>query len=135
MKKTLWTFLMLAAVFLWIGGISLGFPVQKMKTDGIEYMSGGVGMDEREEMEAMAKEFNVKAIFAEASGDYLANVMVTIAKASGEKVVDLTSDGPWLLAKLPPGQYSITAVYKGTAETQTIDAGQGLKSVLFVWKP
>jgi hypothetical protein len=134
MKKTLWTFLMLPAVFLWIGGISLGLP-EKMKTDGIEYLSGGVGMDEREEMEAMAKEFNVKAVFAEASGDYVGNVMVKIAKAPGEKVLDATSDGPWFFAKLPPGKYSIKAVYKGIAKTQTIDAGQALKSVLFVWKP
>ncbi len=134
MKKTLWTFLMMAAIFLCIGGTSAGVSVQTMKADGIKYMTGGVGIDERQEMEAMAKEFNVKAIFAVTSGSYLADVMVTIVKASGEKVLDTTSNGPWLFAKLPPGKYSIKAVYKGTAKTQTIDAGQGLKSVVFLWK-
>ncbi|MFZ2951183.1 MAG: hypothetical protein WA003_17030 [Desulfuromonadaceae bacterium] len=58
-----------AAFFLWLGGASADGSVQTIKTDGIEYMTGGFGFDERREMGEAAKGFNLKTI-----GDYLADV-------------------------------------------------------------
>ncbi len=124
----------LAAAILFFGFIAYAqMNIHPMKADGVEYVTGGIGLDERQEMEKSAKDYTVKAVFAVSSGGYAANVMVTITKPSGEKVLEVTSD-PWLYAKLPPGKYSLKAVYKGKEETKTIEIGKELKSVLFTWK-
>ena len=134
MKRAMSIFLAVAASFLWIAGTSAS-GIEKGKTDGVEYMTGGVGIDERQQMGETAKEYNVKAVFATTSGSYLSNITITIAKTSGDKVLEATSNGPWFFAKLPQGTYSIKAVYKGTEKTQTVEVGPGLKSVIFAWKP
>lgn len=123
-----------AALWLWMGGVSAGGFIETIRTDGIEYMTGGFGYDERQEMAAMAKAFNVKAVFSAQSGDYLADVVVTITKVSGAVVMKLPGAGPWLFVKLPPGKYAINAVYEGKEKNQVIDAGRRLKTIMFRWQ-
>ena len=134
MKKAMTIFLAVAASFLWIAGTSSSGTIETGKTDDVEYMTGGVGIDERQQMEEMAKAYNLKAIFVTTSGGYLSDIAITITKTSGEKVLDAKSNGPWFFAKLPQGAYSIKAVYKGTEKKQTVEVGPGLKSVIFAWK-
>lgn len=133
MKRAMSIFLAVAASFLWIAGTSAS-GIEKGKTDGVEYMTGGVGIDERQQMGETAKEYNVKAVFATTSGSYLSSITITIAKTSGEKVLEATSNGPWFFAKLPQGKYSIKAVYNGMEKSETVDVGPGLESVIFEWK-
>ncbi len=126
------------AVGIWIlvvaGADAEVLDLQPVKTDGIQYISGGVGLDERVQMEEMAKGYNVKAVFATASGSYVADVEVRITDAKGGKVLDATSRGPWFYVNLPAGRYTIEAVYKGKSKRQIITAGPGAKSVIFEWK-
>jgi len=75
----------------------------------IPYISGGVGADEREAFAAKEREYNLKIVAADKSGDYLADVQVVIESARKERVLDTTMDGPILLAKLAPGTYTIRA--------------------------
>jgi hypothetical protein len=73
------------------------------------HVSGGTGADERAELLAKEKEYNLKILGAAKSGDYLAGVKVVIESAKKERVLDTTMDGPILLAKLAPGTYTIRA--------------------------
>ena len=41
--------------------------------------------------------------------DFLADVKVRVRDTHGHDTMKATSDGPFLLAKLPPGQYGIVA--------------------------
>ena len=68
----------------------------------VPYLSGGVGADAREELVAKEKEYNLKIVAAEKSGDYLAGVKVVIESARKEQVLDATMEGD--LAKLAPGR-------------------------------
>jgi hypothetical protein len=98
------------------------------------YISGGTGADERAELLAKEKEYNLKILGAAKSGDYLAGVKVTIESAKKERVLDTTMDGPILLAKLAPGTYTIRATSGNQTLTQTVTiAGQGLRQVNFRW--
>ncbi len=126
MKKAMSIFLAVAASFLWIAGTSSS-GTETGKTDGVEYMTGGVGIDERQQMEETAKGYNVKAIFATTSGSYLSNITITITKTSGEKVLEAKSNGPWFFAKLPQGTYSIKALYNGTEKTANRGCGTGVE--------
>lgn len=135
MKKRMTVILAALALLCWVGGAQALAAMETMKSHGNEYMTGGVGIDEREAMEAAAKGFNMKAVFAVTKGNYVADIAVTITTPSGEKVLEAVSTGPWLYAKLPPGTYSVKAKYKGTEKGRTIDLDSTLKMFLFHWTP
>jgi hypothetical protein len=98
------------------------------------YISGGVGADEREELLAKEKAYNLKIIVAEKSGDYLVGVKVVIESARNERVLDATMEGPILLAKLVPGTYTIRATSDDRTLTRTVTIpAQGLRQEDFRW--
>ena len=100
----------------------------------VPYISGGAGADEREAFAAKEKDYNLKIVAAEKSGDYLAGVRVVIESARKERVLDTTMDGPILLAKLAPGTYTIRATAGTKMLTQTVTiAAQGLRQADFRW--
>jgi len=100
----------------------------------VPYISGGAGFDERAELLAKEKEYNLKIVVAETNGDYLAGVQIVIESAKKEQVLDATMDGPILLAKLPPGTYTIKATSDGKTLTKSVSiTAQGLRSVDFRW--
>lgn len=75
----------------------------------IDYISGGVGEEGRAELEAIEKNYNLKLIFVGQAGIYLDDVHVVITDAHKRVMLDTDSQGPILLATLPPGHYSISA--------------------------
>jgi hypothetical protein len=52
--------------------------------------------------------------------EYTANVHVTITDAQGQRLLDTRSDGPFLLAKLPAGQYTVMAERHGQTLARTV---------------
>ena len=101
---------------------------------GVSYVSGGVGTDSTDRLSSLAKDFNLKLVFAMKSGNYVSDVKVTIANAAGKTLVDTTSEGPWLLTRLPAGNYQIVATFAGKAEKRTIAVGaEKLKTIDFRW--
>jgi hypothetical protein len=100
----------------------------------IPYISGGVGADEREEFAAKEKEYSLKIVVAEKSGDYLADVHVRIESASKGRMLETAMEGPILLAKLPPGTYTIKATSGRDRLTQTVSVpAEGVRQVVLRW--
>jgi hypothetical protein len=100
----------------------------------VPYVSGGVGVDERQEILAKEKDHNLKIVVAEDSGDFLANVQVVIESAKKEQMLNATMAGPILLAKLPPGTYTIKATSDEKTLTKSVSVpAQGLRTVDFRW--
>jgi hypothetical protein len=97
-------------------------------------VSGGIGLDEREALAAKARDHNVKLVFALSSGEYLSDVDVEISGAGGRQVVAHRAGGPWMFAKLPPGDYTVRASVDGNTQTRKVSVGkQGQKVVNFLW--
>jgi hypothetical protein len=106
----------------------------EVRAADVPYISGGAGADAREELLAKEKEYNLKIVTAETSGDYLAGVKVVIEAAREAKVIDATMEGPILLAKLAPGTYTIRATSDGQTLIRTVTApAQGLRQVDLRW--
>ena len=100
----------------------------------VSYVSGGVGDESLDRLNAIAGQFNVKLIFAMNSGEYVSNVRVEITDSKGRNVVDARSDGPWFLARLPVGHYQLVATLSGQAEKRQLDVGANkLSTVDFRW--
>jgi hypothetical protein len=106
-----------------------------VKTAGsVTYISGGVGTDSIDHLNSLAGNFNLKLVFALNSGSYLSAVGVVIADAAGNTLLNTTSDGPWLLAKLPTGNYQIVATVSGNAVKRQVAVGAAkLRTVDFRW--
>jgi hypothetical protein len=100
----------------------------------VPHIAGGIGSTEREELRAKESEYNLKVITAMKSGDYLSGVQIAIESATKERMLEATMAGPILLAKLPPGSYTIKATAKGQTLTQNVAVeAQGLRQVDFRW--
>jgi hypothetical protein len=101
--------------------------------DGIEYLSGGVGIDAQDRINARAKDFNLKLVFTLNEGNYIADVGVTVKDAQGRTVVEDTAEGPFFLAKLPAGQYTVAATFEGKTVTRKLQVGKGLRTEYLRW--
>jgi hypothetical protein len=100
----------------------------------VSYVSGGVADDGLDQLKAMSKDFNLKMVFALKSGAFLSDVDVAIIDARGNPVLATTTEGPWLLAKLPAGNYQVIASEAGNSIRQKIAVGSGKLSTLdFRW--
>jgi len=78
----------------------------------------------------MEKDFNLKMVFALTSGAYLAEVNVSIVDAANKVVLDTLAEGPWFLARLPPGTYQVNASYRTNVERRTVAVGAGTLSTV-----
>jgi hypothetical protein len=113
--------------------VVLTFATEARAAD-VPYVSGGIGFEGREEMQAAEKDHNLKIVAAEKNGDYLAEVKVLIESAKRDQMLDATMDGPILLAKLPPGTYTVKATFEGQTQSRTVTVGgQGLRTLDFRW--
>lgn len=79
--------------------------------DAAAHISGGIGEGGMEQMKARESEYNLKLLLVNERGEYLADVKVTISDSKGNIVLDTTTEGPVLLARLQPGSYHISATH------------------------
>ena len=96
--------------------------VQVQTQGAVRYLSGGIGLGEREALKAMAakEKMNLKLVFAERSRAFLSALPVTITDSKGAVVLKLTIDGPWLFAKLPAGEYRYRAERDGHVQSGSV---------------
>lgn len=67
--------------------------------------SGGISEEER----ATAPDEGIKLVFFIRSGNFLADIKVSVKDQSGQELVNTVSTGPWLILALPDGNYSVVA--------------------------
>jgi hypothetical protein len=134
------------AVLLWVNCFALGLSsvsvcVPRISAQSgarseqrIPYLSGGIGLDEREALRSRATEYNLMLSFAEKTGKYLSDVEVGITNAQGDRVVAAVSDGPWFFITLPPGSYTVRASTLGKTLQQvaTVSANRQTR-LYFYW--
>jgi len=109
--------------------------IQVREDRGIRYVSGGIGANERDELNALSHQFNLRLLFAMQAGNYLADVQVNIMDARGETVFSAKSEGPWFFVQLPPGVYTVDVDAMGRTQGQTVRIGGGRQSRLnFFWR-
>lgn len=129
----------LAAMLVFGAGLSVAYadmpPVQQQ--GNVQFVTGGVGLDESTSMKAAEKDYSLSMVFAkrrDGQNDYTADVPVTITDSKGATVLQTTTGGPYLLVKLPPGTYKITATYDGKAMTRQATVSKGSHDRLgFEW--
>lgn len=114
-------------------GASTAFALTTNTANGISYLTGGVTVDERQEMTERRKNFSLLMKFAAKSGRYLGDVAVNITNGKGAALFDSTTDGPWLLVNLPAGSYTLKATSGGVSQAQKISIGKNARRELTMY--
>jgi hypothetical protein len=102
----------------------------------VSFISGGVGDDERQQIEKLFPDYPLQLLFASKGtpNEYLADVKVQIKDQAGKPVLDAVSQGPFFLLKMPAGRYAISASYEGVVKQQSVQVtGAKSQRVVFVW--
>ena len=137
MKRKPLAVLIIASSLTALGGLAQAQSSQATRTDasraaaGVEYTSGGVGLAARQQLAAQSGQYNLHLEFAYApEGEYLSEVQVDINDSRGNSVLSTRTDGPWLMAKLPAGSYTVKARYGDATRTQHVNVGGGKRHVV-----
>jgi hypothetical protein len=120
-----------AGLALLLGGASLG--AAGAPAAGVAFVSGGIGETEQQQLLAHQNDYNLKLVFTLTEGNYLADVGVAVKDKSGKTVIENVADGPFFLARLPAGQYSVAATYEGKTVARKVSVGSGLHTEQFRW--
>lgn len=103
--------------------------------NGIVYVSGGIGDEQRQAMLELRKDFNLTMTFAlKKSGEYLSDIHLRVEDSKGMVLLDTVASGPLLYARLPAGAYVVSATSHGRQLTQTLKVAANKRRELnFYW--
>ena len=111
-------------------------PAEKIAGQ-VRYVTGGVSHEEAEAFRHAQRDYSLALEFGNQTkprAEFTADVNVLIRDARGNTVLDTVSDGPFLLARLPAGRYSIRATQNGrTLDRVATVAGGKSTHVAFLW--
>jgi hypothetical protein len=103
----------------------------------VEYLSGGIGHDEAQAVQAEARRWPLTLEFAvndRPRADFAADVAVKVRDARGHTALDTTASGPFLLMKLSPGMYKVDATLRGQTLHREVHVQAGHPTqALFLW--
>lgn len=95
---------------------------------GVPYVSGGIGSEESAALKAQFPKYALALTFASVQNGhnvFLADVPVKILDASGSTVLEVTTDGPYLLVDVPPGKYEVVATHGGKEQRASLQVTAG----------
>ncbi len=111
-------------------------PETQMQNN-VTYITGGIGQDESSAMRSASRDYALEIVCVQKAiprDEFLAAVKVRIVDAHGKVALDVVTDGPYLLANLPQGAYTITADSRGDIKTRKVRVGTGKhRKIVFVW--
>jgi len=98
----------------------------------VEYLSGGIGVDEAKAIDNISQQWPLTLEFAvkdRMKADFVADVNVMVSDAKGHTALKAIENGPFLLAWLQPGRYTVDATFAGKTlhEKELVKAGQQAK--------
>lgn len=110
---------------------SAAWAIDAREEKGMRYVSGGIGEEELNEIEAMQSQFNLKVVMAMKTGEYVSDEPVAIRDAAGHELITAAADGPLFYVRLPAGNYEVAAGSQKPRRVTVKDTG--LTEVHFRW--
>ena len=119
------------------GGASAQIP-PTMYSNGISYISGGVGEDESTAIVAEAKLWPLLLELSQLEngrGVWIFGANIRVINANKQTIFDAQADGPYMLINLGAGEYVVAATYQGVEQRRSISvkANTSQKISIF-WK-
>jgi len=105
--------------------------------NAVDYLSGGIGKDEADAFKQAESNYPLALVFlrhAKPKDEFIADVNVSIQDQAGNAVLQTTSEGPFLLAKVPDGRYTVVAEESGRAQVRHVVLTNGKTDrIVLVW--
>jgi hypothetical protein len=112
-------------------------PPAQVSPGGIEYLTGGKTPEAADAVKRAAQEYPLELVFVEQDGAAkraLYDNPVVIRDARGDVVFAGRTDGPYFLARLPEGDYTVTTHWDAWTFTKPVTVGADRSRVVFDWK-
>ena len=107
-------------------------------SQGISYITGGVGEGETNAILAEAKQWPVLLEMSQIEngrGVWIFGVTIKITNNAKQVIFDAQADGPYMLINLVPGDYSIEASYQGVIQKRSISIKpDSVQKISLFWK-
>jgi hypothetical protein len=119
-------------------GQNLAVTRQEQSQGPVTYLSGGVGEEEAQVMRAAAADYPLTLELATAGqprDPYIANAQVEIRDQRGQPVLNTTTDGPFLLVRLPSGKYTVDVQWNGAQQQRSVQVSGEKRQHVFVEFP
>ena len=113
-----------------------GLPPEHHQGD-VAYITGGLTREEADSIKRAAQQFPLELVFVEKDGGKprrLHDVPVTITDARDRVVFDGPSRGPYFIARLPKGRYTVTTQWDDWTFSRPVAIGSGRQRVVFEWR-
>ena len=98
-------------------------PLLEQTQGRVAYISGGISSDEADAMKAAAVSYPLSlelAVAGQQRSPYIADARVEIRDQQGNAVLDTTTEGPFLLVRLPSGTYKLDVQWNGAEKEATV---------------
>jgi hypothetical protein len=121
---------------MWVlGGLALcaslqagGLPPEK-QAGSVSYMTGGVTRDEADAFKSVKGGYPLAIELIQNNGahnEFTADAQVRVVDSAGSVVLDAKADGPYMLVRVPPGQYRVSATLNGrTVQAKPVQVANG----------
>ena len=128
--------------FLLILSISCGFASAQIPdtqySDGVSYISGGVGEGETTAILAEAKQWPLTLELSQLEngrGLWIFGAKIKALNSKGKTVFDAVADGPYMLINLEPGDYVIEGTYQDTVQKRAVSIKENSpQKISIFWK-
>lgn len=107
-------------------------------SQGISYISGGVGEEESLAILAEAKQWPLLLELSQLEngrGVWIFGAKIKIFNTQNQPIFDAQADGPYILINLTPGQFQVEASYQGMLQKRTVNIqGSVPQKLAIFWK-
>ena len=113
-------------------------PMRDMHAGDVSYLTGGIGSSEAEGMREAAKDYALEIVFVQKLKqleEFISDVKVQIQDTQKNTVLDIITDGPFLLVNIPNGKYVITAEFNSDTKQQKVNVGAKKHQKIVFWWP
>ncbi|MCX7238325.1 MULTISPECIES: hypothetical protein [Polynucleobacter] len=119
--------------------LSLAQIPETQYSQGISYITGGVGEGETVAILAEAKQWPLLLEMSQIEngrGVWIFGATIKIMSAAKKQIVfDAQADGPYMLVNLVPGDYLIVAVYGGVTQKRSVSIkADSTQKISLFWK-
>ena len=130
--------IILSANLVLMSSLSLAQIPDTQYSQGISYITGGVGEGETVAILAEAKQWPLLLEMSQIEngrGVWIFGATIKILNSSKQLIFNAQAEGPYMLVNLVPGNYAIEATYEGVLQKRvlSIKADSSQKIALF-WK-
>lgn len=109
-------------------GEAVPLPDAQQSQGGTAYVTGGAVYEQLPSFQQARSQYPLNIEIYEKAGaknQFTADAQVKLIDRSGAVVLDARADGPYLWAKVPPGQYKVQTTLNGVMKEQRVAVNSG----------